>query len=216
VEGVKNVLELLNATFSIKYFICTQKSAPRFREYNPKIVTEKTLQSLTTLKNNQDCLAVAEAKSAPQVKLASLDQHLIVLDGISDPGNLGTIIRTLDWFGHSKLICSPDCAEFYSPKTIAASMGSFTRLMPQYLDLSNFLNQSSRVIYGLELSGTALPSLTIKHPAIFVIGSESQGISESVKKCVSHRLTIPGEGKAESLNAAQACGILAYHLSLKS
>ncbi len=141
---------------------------------------------------------------------------VLMLDKIQDPGNLGTIIRTADWFGVKHIICSPDTADVYNPKVVQASMGSFMRVKVHYTDLAGFLEKikGQLPVYGAFLEGNNVFEAELQLPAILVIGNESRGISRELERCVSHRLMIPAGRmekagrQAESLNAAVATGIL--------
>lgn len=144
------------------------------------------------------------------------DGVTLMLDGIQDPGNLGTIIRMADWFGISKIICSHTSVELYNPKVIQSSMGAFLRVNIVYTDLEKLLlkiNQMGEIVsYGAFLNGRNIYTTHIKKPAIIVIGNESQGISCEIEKLLNEKITIPsfskGLQKTESLNAAIATAIL--------
>jgi TrmH family RNA methyltransferase len=212
VEGLKSVQELVDSDYEIELIITTEQFRDQFAANDPVDVTERELKSLSTLSNNTTCLAVAKIKSSDVRKL-SKEHHLIVLDGISDPGNLGTIVRALDWFGYEQVICSDDCADFYNPKSIAASMGSFTRIFPYYVSIEDLLKSWDGAIYGLDLNGTPIKNINTKEKCVFVMGSESHGISDNIKQHLHGSVTIPGVGKAESLNVSMATSILLYELS---
>ena len=147
------------------------------------------------------------------------DEPLLVLDRIADPGNLGTIIRTADWFNFRHIVCSPDCVEFYNPKTIQATMGSFAHVHVHTHALVPFLQARAgqHRILGAFLQGESIHSFAFQPTDIIVIGSESKGISPEVEKIVTHKITIPspaqGRNTAESLNAAVATSIILYQAS---
>lgn len=211
VEGEKNVDEVLASKLQTLKLFCTGKVAGKYLARGAVEISEAQMAQISTLKTNETCLAVA-SMPAPGTQHVSGDTHTFVLDRIADPGNLGTIIRTLDWFGYHQLVCSEDCADFFHPKTISASMGSFTRLQPMYHDLDKFLAGESRPVYGLALGGEPLESVRRFEPSIFVMGSESHGIRDSVLARLTHQLRISGHGQAESLNVAIATAIVAFHL----
>ncbi|MCZ6901068.1 MAG: RNA methyltransferase [Bacteroidetes bacterium] len=210
VEGIKNVSELVKSDFELDNIFCTREYTHLISQPH-QIVSKDQLKSVSSLKTNESCLAVAKIKSF-QNETVNFSDHVIVLDHVGDPGNLGTIIRSLDWFGFSQIICSTDSADFYNPKTISASMGSFTRVHPIYTDLHTLLKDSQESIYGLMLKGTPLQDAGISKPSIFILGSESHGISHSISKLVQNEITIPGKGAAESLNVAVSTTVLLYHL----
>ena len=134
----------------------------------------------------------------------------MLLDDVKDPGNLGTIIRTADWFGISQIICSPESVEMYNPKVVQASMGAIFRMNVMYGALEGALLElidAGFSTYGADMDGTN--ALEVKLPAktALVMGSESHGLSEGIKSKVE-ALTIPKFGESESLNVAMAAGIL--------
>jgi RNA methyltransferase, TrmH family len=215
VQGEKNVDELFNSDFTVKQLFATSS----YINKNSKLLaqsglvditieaTEEELKKAGTLLSNNSVLAVAECKTMalPQIQKNEL---ILVLDQVGDPGNLGTIIRVADWYGIKHIICSPDCADFYNPKVIAASMGSFARVQVSHTDLSEYLSQQSTAIYGAFLEGENIHKATLNKSAFIVMGSESHGISPEVAKFISNKMTIPNFGSAESLNVAMATGII--------
>jgi TrmH family RNA methyltransferase len=126
---------------------------------------------------------------------------------VRDPGNLGTIIRIADWYGIKKLIFSSHTAEFYNPKVIQSSMGSFTRVQFYYGYLIQAFQEWKLPVYGAFLEGESIHQLTNPAPGVLLLGNESQGISKEVEKWVSSKVTIPSFGNAESLNVAIATAI---------
>jgi RNA methyltransferase, TrmH family len=132
------------------------------------------------------------------------------LDDIRDPGNLGTILRIADWYGISKVVCSEACADFYNPKVISATMGSFTRVQAYYLDLAQWLQkqQSTHAIYGASLEGENLHRMKLEPAGIVVMGNEANGIRPEVASQITQLIKIPAFGKAESLNVATATAII--------
>ncbi len=213
VEGVKNVLELLNSDFEIKSLYVTDQYKDIFHDHNFSLLSKSDLISISSFKNNETCLAVASQKQPKPLQLG-LKSSVIALDGVSDPGNLGTIIRTMDWFGIDNLICSMDTADFYNHKTIVSTMGSFTRVIPEYCDLVETIRKLDLPVYGLSLDGQPLSKSIIVKPSIFVMGSESHGIRKPVSEVIQKPIKIEGGGKAESLNVAIATSILLYNISL--
>jgi TrmH family RNA methyltransferase len=217
VEGKKNGLELLDSDYQILYvlatadFIQVNSSALSNVRNNLHEVTSSELQELGTFKTNNDCLAVGTIRSFEITDL-KLDDHVFILDGLSDPGNLGTIIRTLDWFGFYQLVCSPDTAEFYNPKVLNATMGSFTRVKLFYEELRGFITSCKLPVVGADLQGQPLSQWAPTSPHLVVMGSESHGISDSVGDLIKEKVSISKRGSAESLNVAIATGILCNHL----
>jgi TrmH family RNA methyltransferase len=133
----------------------------------------------------------------------------LLLDEIQDPGNLGTIMRIADWFGIPNVICSTNCADAYNPKTIQATMGAFLRVRTFRLNLTEFCrNFSALPVYGAVLGGENLFQTKLNKNALIVIGNEGKGISPDMIQQLTHRIEIPANGQAESLNAAIATGII--------
>lgn len=137
---------------------------------------------------------------------------VLMLDGIQDPGNLGTIIRLADWYNISQIICSMDCADAFNTKVVQSTMGSITRVEVVYTDLITYLQKNKKPVYATTLDGTDLQKTATVQQGIIIIGSEGKGISDAVLKFATNKITIPKLGKAESLNAAVATGIALSHL----
>jgi TrmH family RNA methyltransferase len=138
----------------------------------------------------------------------------LMLDTIQDPGNMGTIMRSADWFGIKQIVCSPDCADVFSPKVVQASMGSISRVQVFYEDLTAFLHEHNTVpVYAAALDGTSLYSLPAIQSGIILVGNESKGINDELLQLSRYRITIPRRGGAESLNAAVATGIILSHIA---
>lgn len=218
VEGKKNVLELLKSDFEIHLLLGTEvflfNHLGQFKTLSKQQVvqaSDKELSDLGTFATNQDCLAVVKMKPEKQ-RDVDFSKHVFVLDGVSDPGNLGTIIRTLDWFGFDQILCSTNSADFYNPKTINSTMGSFTRVSVSYDDISEFLKSKPVGVlsYGAEMEGENPANINLRQPSIIVFGSESHGISNEVGVLLDKKISIPGKGAAESLNVGIAAGIISY------
>ncbi|MFI5124374.1 MAG: TrmH family RNA methyltransferase [Chitinophagales bacterium] len=133
----------------------------------------------------------------------------LLLDEIQDPGNLGTIIRTADWFGVSRVVCNPGPADVFNPKVVQASMGSIARVEVLYLDLKGYISDHPGIpSYAAILDGDDLVQMQRVPEALILIGNESRGIHKDLAAITSHRIRIPRKGAAESLNAAVAAGII--------
>jgi RNA methyltransferase, TrmH family len=139
----------------------------------------------------------------------------LMLDDVQDPGNLGTIIRIADWFGIHRIICSNTTADAYSPKVVQSTMGSIARVSLLYTDLEDWMATHPSVeLYAATLSGKPLNECKKMENGVIVIGNESGGIRSSILKAATQQVTIPKKGKAESLNAAVATGIILSHICL--
>lgn len=220
-EGDKIVRELLNSSWQIKMLCATEawlsvnaSSLPHsLAVYR---VSPKTLGRISSMKTPNQALAVVSQPEWEWHTEMQTAENCLVLDRIQDPGNLGTIVRTADWFGIRHIFCSPDCADVFSPKVIQSSMGSFMRVRVYYTDLHQLLSElrEQMPVYGASLSGENLYKATLKIPAAVLIGNESGGISENLTNLVSKHLKIPAGGdvprpyRAESLNAGVATGIM--------
>lgn len=202
VEGEKIIAELLTEKRASIEFICTTDTQFSFeRSY---LTDERGMKQISSLKTPGNLLAIVRI---PDPKASNSDL-IIALDGIQDPGNLGTVIRTADWFGVSKIVCSKDTVDCYNSKVVQATMGSLFRMSIEYTDLKEYLSQTQLPVYGALLDGVDMYTSTIEKKGILVIGNEGKGISDEIKSSVTHPIFIPKYGEAESLNAAMATGII--------
>lgn len=214
VEGAKSVLELLHSGFKLQHLFVTEAflrehTAILGKGYAYEVVKEEELVKAGTFASNNAALAVASMRQLPPLQL-SPQELAIALDDIRDPGNLGTIIRIADWYGINKVVCSETCADFYNPKVISSTMGSFTRVNVYYLGLPDWLQQHTAKynIYGAALSGENLHRMQLKPEGIVVLGNEANGIRPEVAAQVNQLVKIPAFGGAESLNVATATAII--------
>jgi RNA methyltransferase, TrmH family len=214
VEGAKSVIELLQSGFELQHVFVTEQFEQEYANLLGKgiqydVVTETDLVKAGTYASNNAALAVAHMRKLPQLQVKPTDL-VIALDDIRDPGNLGTIIRIADWYGIEKIICSENCADFYNPKVIAATMGSFTRMQVHYLNLETWLEQHATThhIYGASLDGENIHQMTLQPQGIVVMGNEANGIRPEVAYHINQLIKIPAFGKAESLNVATATAII--------
>jgi TrmH family RNA methyltransferase len=137
----------------------------------------------------------------------------LMLDGIQDPGNLGTIVRCADWFGVQTIICSADCVDVFNSKVVQSTMGSICRVQVIYRDLITFIGHHPPIdVYAATLKGKDISNYPIIEEGIILIGNESKGIRPELLSIVNHHITISRKGNAESLNAAVATGIILSHL----
>jgi RNA methyltransferase, TrmH family len=209
VQGAKSVQELLKSDFETELVVGTPDFLNRLPQSKSEIL-EVSLQELGDLgefQTNDSGLAVARIK--PNLPLEADDHSfMLALDDIRDPGNLGTIIRTADWYGIKKIVASAETADFYNPKVIGATMGSFTRVSVFYTDLSLFFNSTKQKVYGAYLDGDDIHKVEFEGAGVILIGNEAHGISENLTSYVTNKITIPRYGEAESLNAAIATAII--------
>jgi len=212
VEGAKNVQELITSDYEIEQLFVTEKFLSEYShleltDLDYEICTEKELISTGTFQSNEFALAVAKMRSTPvDISRSSI---VIALDDVSDPGNLGTIIRISDWYGVTTILASLDTADFYNPKVINASMGSFTRVDMHFMDLESFFTENdTHKVYGALLNGDNIHEAKFNKPLILLMGNESKGINSSLIKYVDEKITIPKIGGAESLNAAVSTAVI--------
>ncbi|PID94150.1 MAG: RNA methyltransferase [Bacteroidetes bacterium] len=223
-EGIKVVQDLMDASFPIEEIFATttwiEKHAQTIHQIPLNCVTEKELQQISTLKTPHQVVATCPLKQAVKKEVLPLlvkQQITLYLDAIRDPGNLGTIIRTANWFGITHLFCSPDTVDQYNPKVVQATMGALAGVNLTYITAEELFSKHPKEvpIYGMSLTGTAIHTIQPPQNGILIIGSESHGISEEINKWVTHQITIPsatpGKTQAESLNAAIAASIALYH-----
>lgn len=207
VEGVKLVQELISAGYPIRNIYATDQWATPAGNYDVTRISEQELEKISTLQTPNQVLAIAQQQE-PSDEPQWNHKLTLVLDGIQDPGNMGTIIRIADWFGIDQIIASQDTVELYNPKVIQSTMGSFMRVKVWYRDLAPLLGQIAVPVYGAFLDGKSMYEVPPPDTGVLVIGNESKGIRDTLQSLINHRITIPRIGQAESLNAAVALGIL--------
>jgi TrmH family RNA methyltransferase len=212
-EGPKLVKELLEAkTAHIEHLYAVKEWIEENKGLLTKTdvieITEAELERISQLITPNKVLAVVKKFDTGE-KLITKGRITLALDTIQDPGNLGSIIRTADWFGVEQIICSKDCADVYNPKVVQATMGSIARVKVLYADLEEWLAAQKDIrIYATVLEGQDITTMKKLKEGIIIIGNESKGINAEILKLANVKLTIPKKGKAESLNAAVAVGVL--------
>jgi len=211
---VNDLLEMKNSSiqeiFALKEWIEDNKKIAD--SYQVVEITTIELEKISQLSSPNQVVAVVK-QFAIDENIEVKDKFTLVLDNIQDPGNMGTIIRIADWYGIDQIVCNTQSADMYNPKVIQSTMGSIARVKVFYTDLSDWLSKQKGIsIYAAMLNGDDVTSMQKIKEGIIVIGNESKGISDDVLKLVSKKITIPQKGKAESLNAAVATGIILSHL----
>ncbi len=211
-EGVKLVGEMIAAGYPLKavYALDSWESPDTSLEVTRIEAFE--LEKMSMLQTPNQVLAVAMMPHKKEV--LNLEGPLtIVLDGIQDPGNMGTIIRTADWFGITQIVASEDTVDVYNPKVIGATMGSFMRVSVTYKNLAEWIPTVKLPVYGALLEGENVFTIKTPQKGLLVIGSEGKGIRENIFEFITHPVTIPKIGDAESLNAGIAAGIIVAQLT---
>lgn len=207
VEGVKMVDELLASDVTIRALCATHEWTEAHPGVDAMEVTAEELDRISGLKTPNQVWALCERGFVPSARAVS--DITIALDHLQDPGNLGTIIRTADWFGIRQIVCSLDTVSCFNPKVVQSTMGGFFRTKMVYTDLAEWLRGCNRPICGALLDGEDVYRAQLPKNAVLVIGNESKGISPEIRQLVYHRLLIPNfGGTCESLNASVAMGIL--------
>jgi TrmH family RNA methyltransferase len=219
VEGEKSVIEAIKyRRKDIEKLYCTQEFLTRNSFFLKgiddfaELQTQTELERLSNLKNNTTVVALIRIQSNADLTVLNKANLLLYLDGISDPGNLGTIIRTAEWFGVDALICSPDCVDIYNPKVVQSTMGSIFRLPVFSMDfnaLSDYTDNKLMNNYVMVMNGTDIYNFDFSFPMTVVIGNESNGVSSEIVSGATRQITIPSSnGFVESLNASVATSIV--------
>lgn len=207
VEGKKTVEELLESDFRLFKLFLTKKSIDFVNVENVEIISEKELRQMSSLKNPNGVLGVFYKTDGLEM---SSDDWVVMLDGVQDPGNMGTIIRLCDWFGVKTLVCSQNSVDCYNPKVLQATMGSIARVSVIYTDLESYLRTNKLPVYGTFMDGANVYGSQLPEKGVLVMGNEGNGISDAVRNFCTKTLSIPQFKKntTESLNVATATAIL--------
>ncbi|MEO5977997.1 MAG: RNA methyltransferase [Chryseolinea sp.] len=214
VQGAKSVMELLKSAFEVVMIVGTDDYLKKINVPKTAEVFEANESELSTLGDfqaNESLVAVARMKPNYPINIGE-EEFGLVLDDIRDPGNLGTIIRTADWYGITKIIASEETVDFYNSKVITSTMGSFSRVEVYYTDLGSYLDKSTQKVFGAYLEGENIHEVSFGKGGIILIGNESRGISPSLDRYITDKITIPRFGAAESLNAAIATAVICDNL----
>lgn len=208
VEGVKNIEELLKSNITVEALYAT---ADWEGDYDDVIrITNKQLTQLSNLASPNQVLALAKI---PSSKALVNDGLVLVLDNVNDPGNLGTIIRTADWFGVKQIICSPSTVDCYNPKTVQSTKGSVFNMDIIYTDLVEYLSAYKNEVYAATLDGDEQYEINKGLNQVLVMGSESHGLSPELEQFITKKIKIAKKGNAESLNVGIATGILLHQFT---
>ncbi|NGM72014.1 TrmH family RNA methyltransferase [Sphingobacterium sp. SGL-16] len=218
VEGIKSVLEFVNSSYKVQKIYATPQALTKLEKipHNIKLeeVTEGEFQKISSLKNPQGALALVELPQNNKLDIAQLrGKHHIVLDDVQDPGNLGTIIRTAEWFGIKNIICSIGTVDAFNPKVVQATMGSLSRVQIYYVDLEKFIEETTLPTFGALLKGQSIYETAFGSEGLIIMGNEGNGIRPSLIPKIDKTVTIPRIGEAESLNVAVATTIFCSELS---
>ena len=208
-EGDKLIYEILASGWRVRNLYALEGHFAGQAE----IISSKEMERISQLKTASTSLAVVEQPRHKTPTTASAKKLSLALDGVQNPGNLGTIIRLADWFGVEEIFCSSDTADCFNPKVVQATMGAILRVRVHYANLSKWLaEQHDTKIYGTFLEGENIYNAQLDKCGVIVMGNEGQGISDEVAKCVSNKLLIPpypaDRCGSESLNVAVATAVI--------
>jgi len=209
-EGEKIVNELLNSNLEIEHIYATKQFSAinRCQKSAITLITNDELLRISNLTSPNNVLAIVKISQKESEKSGGIK---LVLDDVNDPGNLGTIIRMCDWFGVTQLICSNSTVDCYNPKVVQSAMGSLFRIDIKYLDLATYLADIDTPIYGAYMNGVDVKGQEFPKQAHLIMGNEANGISESISKYITNKVSIKNiGGNTESLNVAVATSILLH------
>ena len=214
VEGKKSVSEFINSSFDLHKLFSININDFNMIDVNQ--ISKSELGKISFLTNPDDHLAIFKM---PDEKPLNENYLLVGLESINDPGNLGTIIRTCEWFGIKDIVCSLDSVDCYNPKVVQSAMGSLSRINITYLDLTKFLKSKSLKKFGTFIDGESVFENKISvDKGIVVFGNEANGISDDLRVLFDIKLTIPrfnNENYPESLNLSNSVGIVLSEFSRK-
>ncbi len=210
VEGKKNVAELLTSDYKIDSLFATNDWICQKSNIDVLRVSTSELKRISNQKNPNEVLALVKMKNC---QIPSDFGLRLVLDDISDPGNMGTIIRMCDWFGVSTIICSANTVDVYNPKVVQATMGSIFRVTIVSTKLTEYLKGVKSPIYGACMSGKSVRDISFPKDLHLVMGNEANGIRKENLKLINKKVKIENPGKkTESLNVAVATSILLHEI----
>ena len=214
-EGQKMIEDLSSLNAPIKTIISSEK---KFTTQGIEIVqcADNELDKISFLKTSQNVIALVEIPKYEINNIEVINELSIALDGVQDPGNMGTIIRIANWFGIKNVLCSYDCVDIYNPKVVQATMGALFGTKVHYINLvdqiKDLLKLSDYHVYGTFMEEGSIYQSNLHAKGLIVMGNEGQGISPAVEQLISNRISIPsfsdGFKGAESLNVGVATGII--------
>jgi TrmH family RNA methyltransferase len=211
VQGTKLVEELLASDTEVEALYATEEVARHLRHSALQVLPAHELERIGTLESGNTLVAVVPAPAPASLNAPAVGELVLVLDGISDPGNLGTLLRLADWFGVTRVITSVNSVDALNPKCVQATMGSLFRVQVARCELVPLLTQwqqAGTALYLASMEGASVFDLALRRPAALVLGSESHGISAEVRQVRAQAIAIPRFGAGESLNVATAAAAL--------
>ncbi len=215
-EGPKILNEIKNSNYKLNSIYATEKGVALIPSDIPEHliyqIKAQTLKQISQLTNPNELLALVHLPQEKEKTEVLVDNWVLAIDGLQNPGNLGTVLRTIDWFGFRQVFCSPDTVDAFNPKVVQATMGSLFHLDVHYQALEGVLEKKEYTVYGLASTGKSLYQTSLRPPGIVLIGNEAQGIRKNLQRIVDQTVSIPRYGNAESLNAGIAAAITLSHI----
>jgi len=220
VEGIKSVQEFISSSYLIHSVYATADALAKMgilpQNLKYQVVSDAEFNKITQLTTPQGVLALVYIPDNSQIDFKKIaKQHSLVLDDIQDPGNLGTIIRTAEWFGIEHIICSIGTVDAFNPKVVQATMGSLSRVTIHYTPLAPFLEEANLPTFGALLDGQSIYNTDFQEAGLIIMGNEGNGINQDLLPLIQQAVTIPRLGGAESLNVAVATTIFCSELARK-
>ena len=225
IEGSKLIIDAIKNKKNIKkIFYCYKDENFNYIRENSKVLnielllcSEKDAKRISDTKNSQQIFALLSFELPVYLSNNKISDQVIIIDGISDPGNMGTILRTCSWFGFYNIIMSHNSVDLYNPKTIRSAMGAHFHMNTIYKDsiqnIINFLKNNKYKIIAAHLNGKEIETLTIDdNKWALILGNEANGLSDYSIKSADTLIKINGEKSMESLNVAEAGSIIMHHL----
>ncbi len=209
VEGEKCIDELIKSNYDIQSIYCTKKIIHKYSSYEINEISEDDLAKISSQVKPNNILAIVKTQYN---KIKFFEGITLILDGINNPGNLGTIIRTCDWFGVKNIVCSNNTVDVYNPKVVQSTMGSIFRVNIFYTDLVRYLDKVEYPIYAATLDGVNLSRQKFPANLHLILGNESNGINDSLLELVDKKIKIEKQGKAESLNVSIASAVVLHKI----
>jgi len=221
VEGYKSVSEFINSSYHVETVFYSPSFASKLPKISNKInfqeISAPDLEKISSLKTPQEVIGLVKIPKTVTLEHSLLRQKFsLVLDGVQDPGNMGTIIRTADWFGIEHIICSEDTVDVYNPKVVQATMGSLARVNVHYTQLTDVINRLKLPVFGALLNGQNIYNTNFGTEGLVIMGNEGNGIRPQLQQLITAAVTIPRVGKAESLNVAMATTIFCSEIRRNS
>lgn len=218
VEGIKSILEFIHSDYRVETVFATSNAGTKLgkipQNIKHELVDDREFGKITQLTNPQGALALVRIPEITEIEQATLtSRHSLVLDDIQDPGNMGTIIRTAEWFGFDRIICSIGTVDAYNPKVVQATMGSLARVQVVYTDIEHLIQENDIPSYGALLDGRSIYETDFGTEGFIILGNEGNGISPHLIEKIDHATTIPSFGQAESLNVAVAATVFCSEIA---